>query len=89
MTTDITKQEQITFLRERFLRLLSHLSGQEAEIKLHERRTVNCVLGPVDIDVHNVQVSDLSTPMGNIPNAVLRMSDVITIKIPDFKGSKN
>lgn len=83
----VTKQEQRTFLRERFLRLLSHLSGQNAKIKMHERTSVSCVLGQVDIDIHHVQVSDLTTPMGNIPNAVLRMSDVISIEVPDLNTS--
>ncbi|VDI52261.1 gem associated protein 7 [Mytilus galloprovincialis] len=85
--SSVTKQEQRTFLRERFLRLLSHLSGQDAKIKMHERTSVSCVLGQVDIDIHHVQVSDLTTPMGNIPNAVLRMSDVISIEVPDLNTS--
>lgn len=86
--SEVAKQEQRTFLRERFLRLLSHLSGQEAKINLHERTSVSCVLGFMDIDIHHVQVSNLTTPMGNIPHAVLRMSDVISIEVPDL-NTKN
>lgn len=86
--SEVAKQEQRTFLRERFLRLLSHLSGQEAKINLHERTSVSCVLGSMDIDIHHVQVSNLTTPMGNIPHAVLRMSDVISIEVPDL-NTKN
>jgi gem associated protein 7 len=86
--SEVAKQEQRTFLRERFLRLLSHLSGQEAKINLHERTSVSCVLGTMDIDIHHIQVSNLTTPMGNIPHAVLRMSDVISIEVPDL-NTKN
>lgn len=84
-TTDRTKEEQRTFLRERFLRLMAALNGQEAEVSMFEKTKVTCVLGPVDIDLQHIQVHELVTPMGIIPDAVLRSSDVISLTVPDLK----
>lgn len=84
-TTERTKEDQRTFLRERFLRLMAVLNGQEAEISMFEKTKVTCVLGPVDIDLHHIQVHELVTPMGTIPDAMLRASDVISMTVPDLK----
>ena len=78
------KQDLRTFLRERFLRLCAHIPGQEAFLSLHENTKVSCKLGHIDIDVQHIQTSELKTPMGTIPDATLRTSDVISIKIPDL-----
>lgn len=85
MDADELKQEQRTILRERFLRMSAAITGQSANICMHEKTNVQCTLGHFDIDVQHVQVKDLLTPMGKIPHAVLRLNDVISIHIPDLK----
>lgn len=77
----VHKQEQRTFLRERFLRLLTSQKGAPVQFQLHERTAVQGILGPVDIDFAHVQVTDLKTPMGVVPKAVLRTSDIVCMKI--------
>lgn len=86
MEADTLKQEQRTILRERFLRMCAAITGQSANICMHEKTNVQCVLSHIDIDVQHIQVKDLLTPMGKIPQAVLRLSDVILIQIPDLQS---
>ena len=83
---NLNKQDSRTFLRERFLRLMSKLNGQEAEISLHEKTRVTGTLRAMDINVHLIQLSHLQTPIGIIPEAMLRLSDTVAINIPDFKS---
>ncbi|KAK7091388.1 gem-associated protein 7-like [Littorina saxatilis] len=79
------KQQQRTFLRERYLRMLASLSGVEASVKMYDKTTVRCLLGASDVDFQHLQVSNLNTPMGVLPNAMLRTKDVISIHIPSVK----
>ena len=81
---DETKQEVRTFLRERFLRLMAALHKQEADIVMYEKTIVTGVVQAMDINVHSLQVSDLKTPMGVLPDATLRLSDTMSITIDDF-----
>lgn len=81
----VEKQEHRTFLRERFLRMLGALSGMAATVKMHEKTNVSCLLGPSDVDFHQLQVTELVTPMGVIPHAMLRTSDIISVKVHDDK----
>ena len=76
------KQEQRTFLRERYLRMLGSLTGMEACVKMYDKTTVKCLLGPSDVDFHHLQVSNLATPMGVLPHAMLRTKDIISICVP-------
>lgn len=80
-----SKQEVRAFLRERFLRLMASLNGQSVDINMYEKTKVSGILRAIDINVQSVQVSDLKTPIGVIPEAVLRVGDIQTISIPDFK----
>ncbi|OWF49172.1 Gem-associated protein 7 [Mizuhopecten yessoensis] len=86
MDTDLSKQqEHRTLLRERFLRVMATTVGQDAFIKMHEKTNVSCKLGPVDLDIQHIQVTDLLTPMGTVPNAILRTSDMFGIRVDNLK----
>ena len=87
LITDASKQETRAFLRERFLRLMCALNGQEADIFMHEKTNVRGTLSAMDIDVQSLQVSDLQTPIGVLPAALLRLSDVKKISIHNFQLS--
>ncbi|ESO96619.1 hypothetical protein LOTGIDRAFT_143921 [Lottia gigantea] len=78
------RQDQRTILREKFLRMLGGLSGVEAKLVLYEKATVTGKIGPTDVDFHHIQISNLQTPMGVIPDAILRTSDMISIKIDNI-----
>ncbi|KAH3709501.1 hypothetical protein DPMN_068964 [Dreissena polymorpha] len=84
--TEVSKQETRTFLRERFLRMIGALNGQEAELSLYGKSRVRGTLRGLDIDGQRVQVGDLQTPIGTLPSAYVRMSDVKTITVSDLKS---
>ena len=64
---------------------MSKVNSQEADVTLFEKTNVSGTLRAIDINVHLIQMSGLLTPMGVIPEAMLRLSDAIAINIPDFK----
>ena len=84
-SVDIPKQDTRTFLRERFLRMMASINGQEASINMYQKAQVQGVLRGIDIDVQTVHVSELNTPIGVLPEAYLRLSDVKKITIEDYK----
>lgn len=84
MDNDQVKQEQRTFLRERFLRMLGAISGKKAEVTMVQKSQVSATLGPSDIEFESMQVSDLYTPLGLMPAAVLRTSDIVSIRMENY-----
>ena len=77
--TDATKQVQRTFLRERFLRMLSSMTDKNIKIQLCDRTNVTAQFGSTDVDVMNFLVTNLRTPIGIIPTALLRSTDITSI----------
>lgn len=77
--SDTEKQIQRTFLRERFLRLLTSFAGQSADIILCNKNQVNAKFVISDVDVLQFQVSNLSTPIGVHSHAILRTTDIISL----------
>ena len=79
------KQEQRTYLRERFLRLLTSIQKLPAQFTLVNGNTVTATFGSSDVDVLHVQVNNLDTPLGRQPEALLRSTDIISFstKIPN------
>ena len=84
MTTEETKQEQRTFLRERFLRFLTSIQKSSAQFALANGNTVSANFGSSDVDILHIQVTDLETPLGKQPEALLRSTDItsFTTEIP-------
>ena len=87
MDSDTLKQEQRTFLRERFLRMLGSITGRRVSVFMYENARVSGNFGPIDIDFQNVQISNLVTPMGVIPHAILRTSDIFSMKIDSLSDT--
>ena len=81
-------QEQRSFLRERFLRMIASVSGSPVDMSLQEKTRVSGKFNAVDVDFHHIHVSDLSTPMGVIPHATLRTSDVHVMNFPSVHHNK-
>ncbi|RUS76036.1 hypothetical protein EGW08_016192 [Elysia chlorotica] len=77
-----------TFLRERFLRMLGSLKGLEACVSMQEKTSVTCKLGVADVDFQHLHVSEMSTPMGVLPHATLRVSDIISVHVPEALAAK-
>ncbi|XP_077397514.1 gem-associated protein 7 [Festucalex cinctus] len=74
------KQEQVARaqLRERFLRCLLATRDKKVTFHMHGDVTVDATFGCCDIDVLNLQVSDLHTPIGVQKEALIRCQDVIS-----------
>lgn len=79
MSTAEEKQLQRTFLRERFLRLVASAAGMPTEIVLYNNNTVKAKFSVSDVDILQFQVSDLHTPIGIQPHAILRTTDIISM----------
>ncbi|ELU05470.1 hypothetical protein CAPTEDRAFT_202716 [Capitella teleta] len=75
------QQQQRTFLRERFLRLLTSIKDKPTTFLLHNKREVQAKFGASDVDILHLQVNDLETPLGKHKAALLRTSDVIMMDV--------
>ncbi len=73
------QQHQRTFLRERFLRMLTSVSGWGLEVRLCNEDVVTAKFGACDVDILHLQVNDLKTPIGTHPSAILRTSDIVSV----------
>ncbi|XP_077990738.1 gem-associated protein 7-like [Glandiceps talaboti] len=75
-------EEQSTraFLRRRFLESLVAMGNQRVEFTMHGQTKVVAKFGTSDIDILHFQVSQLETPIGMQPEALLRCSDIISYK---------
>lgn len=82
------QQNERAFLRERFLRLLFACYDKPARFSMHERTQVQAIFRGTDIDMENLQVSELQTPMGVLPEALLRSSDVLSFTV-EFGGKSS
>ncbi|KAM5237218.1 gem-associated protein 7 [Ctenodactylus gundi] len=65
-------------LRERYLRSLLAMVGRPVGFTLHEGVRVTAHFGAADLDVANMYVSQLQTPIGVQAEALLRCSDIIS-----------
>ena len=72
-------------LRDKFLRLLFASCNKPACFSMHERTLVQGIFRGTDIDMENLQVSELQTPMGVLSEALLRSSDVLSFTV-DFEA---
>ncbi|KAJ8669949.1 hypothetical protein QAD02_001208 [Eretmocerus hayati] len=75
------KQKARAFLRERFLRVVTGIIGKPAKFHLYENTTVCAEFRGCDIDFLELYVKNLTTPLGTIPEAILRTNDVIFFEV--------
>lgn len=80
--TEENTQQSRAFLRERFLRALFAVSNKPCTLRLYENTVVNATFRCTDIDMTVFQVSNLATPLGVLPEAFIRSTDVLTISVP-------
>ena len=74
-------QRSRAFLRERFLRALFAVSNRPCTFRMYEKTVVNATFRSTDIETTVFHVSNLVTPMGVLPEAMIRASDVLTITV--------
>ncbi|KZC05242.1 Gem-associated protein 7 [Dufourea novaeangliae] len=82
------KQEARAYLRERFLRVMTGIVGRKADFYLHENTHVSAEFRGCDINCLEVYVRNLETPLGTIPEAVLRANDIIHMDVKDIKTTQ-
>lgn len=80
------KQEARTFLRERFLRVITGVIGKPAAFRMHENTKVEAEFRGCDVDCSEIFVRNLETPLGKVPEAILRGTDIISIEIEGIKA---
>lgn len=78
------KQEARALLRERFLRVITGIIGKPTEFHLHENTCVSGEFKGCDVECSKIFVRNLETPMGTIPEAILRSSDIICLDIDNI-----
>ncbi|XP_050455730.1 gem-associated protein 7-like [Cataglyphis hispanica] len=78
------KQKARAFLRERFLRVITGIVGKQTEFYLHENTRVLGEFRGCDMECSEIFVRNLKTPMGTIPEAILRSGDVIYLDISNI-----
>uniref|UniRef100_A0A0R3RUX6 Gem-associated protein 7 n=1 Tax=Elaeophora elaphi TaxID=1147741 RepID=A0A0R3RUX6_9BILA len=83
------EQKQRAELRERFLRLMSFLGGKKVKLDMHERTQVTGKFSAIKADQTHYIVDTLSTPIGVINHAILRMNDTISISTSDLNELSN
>lgn len=62
----------------------SNVAGKQAEFYLHENTRVSGEFRGCDVECSEIFVKDLKTPMGTIPEAILRSGDIIYLDISDI-----
>ena len=72
-------QLQRAELRRRFFQVRECMEGKQIEIETYRGATVNGKFRSVDFDISGVHVSCLNTPIGCIPEALVRTSDIVKI----------
>jgi len=61
--------------------MLASISGSPAKVSLQEKTVVEGLFSAADVDFHHIHISNLKTPMGVIPHATLRTSDIHVVHI--------
>jgi len=81
LTLSEEQQSQNTFLRERFLRMLTSISDHSVEFTLTNGSQLSASFVASDVDVLHFQVSTLQTPIGVQPHAILRATDCASFTV--------
>ena len=77
-------QEARAFLRERILRALTGIVGKDCEFRMFDNTNVTAEFRGSDVDVMHFCVRKLKTPLGVLPEAILRTSDIIRMHLPNI-----
>jgi hypothetical protein len=83
------EQYHRTFLRERFLNMFKYLSNnnknanssnfeKNIQFNMFQGACVNAKFKSIDYDILNIHVTDLQTPIGCVPQALLRYNDIVS-----------
>lgn len=77
---DLNETECRALLREKYLKVLEYMENKPIEISTYQGANVTGVLRSVDYETFNLHIKDLKTPIGCLPEALIRTSDALTVK---------
>ncbi|XP_011311686.1 uncharacterized protein [Fopius arisanus] len=79
-------KEARVFLRERFLRFVTGIVGENVTFNLYENSKVSGEFRGCDVDCLDIYLQNLQTPLGQIPGAIIRSSDIISIEVDNINN---
>ena len=74
------EQQNRAILRERFLRMLNYMENKTLEVDTYNGAKVSGNFRSIDFDISNMHLHNLMTPIGCVPEAILRTSDIVKFK---------
>jgi gem associated protein 7 len=80
----IEEQKNRSLLRQRFLNVLKWMENKQdtkIDIEMFEGARVRGVFRSTDYNFSNLHFNNLETPIGVVPEALIRSSDIISLKI--------
>ncbi|KAK7791558.1 hypothetical protein R5R35_011066 [Gryllus longicercus] len=63
---------------------MAGIVGQECQVHMFDNTDVSGIFRGVDIDLSSFLMSQLKTPIGIVPEGILRASDTIWLHFPDI-----
>ena len=83
---DESEQYKRTQRRLKFLSLVEWLENKQVVMETYKGADVNGVFRSADYEFANIHVHSLNTPIGLVPEAIIRTSDIVSIKCPLLNG---
>uniref|UniRef100_G3MS89 Gem-associated protein 7 n=1 Tax=Amblyomma maculatum TaxID=34609 RepID=G3MS89_AMBMU len=83
----VRQQAARAYLRKQYLQFMEKLKNRVVTFHMYENTTVTATFQGCDKDVENFAVSELSTPLGIHPAAILRADDVISFTVNDLAAA--
>ena len=80
MDNETSEQQCRAILREKYLKVLEFMENKEIEIATYQGASVSGIFRSTDYETTNIHVTNLKTPIGCVPEALIRTSDILSIK---------
>lgn len=71
------EQDNNAKLRKRFLKMLRWLRNKPIEFEMYQGANVYANMRSIDYDILNLHVYNLQTPIGTVPEALIRTNDIV------------
>jgi gem associated protein 7 len=79
--SSVENQEARAFLRERFLTALTGIAGKDCQFRMFDNTKFTAEFRGSDVDVMHLCVRQLKAPLGDLPEAIVRTSDIIRMHL--------
>lgn len=75
------EREKRALLRLQFLNVLKYMENHKVEIQTYRGASVSGVFRSTDYNLTNIHINNLNTPIGVVPEALIRASDIVYIHL--------